>query len=74
MSGDDTLRDAAADNRHDTEHRYEASDAFIGAALEWVAQHGHEDRLVVAVACAAYRQSPEFDTVIDDALDNERRF
>lgn len=74
MSHEDTLRDAAVDYRHDTEHAYEQSDQYLADALQWCADFGHEDAVVVAVARVAYRQSPVFDAVVDDALDGERRF
>jgi hypothetical protein len=60
--------------RRHLECAYVDSDSFVTAALEWVSTHGHEDDVVFAAACAAYRESAEFATVIDDACTGERRF
>lgn len=69
---DITVTDAAERSR--LEREYEASDRYLDDALQFVADFGHEDPIVVAVARTAYRNSHVFRRVVDDACDGERRF
>lgn len=63
-----------SDARRRLERDYQRSDQYIADSLQWVADFGHENSMVVAVACAAYGESGVFKAVVDDALDGEQRW
>jgi hypothetical protein len=71
MSVRDAIRSMQV-QREALERAYLKSDRYLADALEWVADHGHTDSRVVAVAEAAYRDSPQYRTVIDDATNGEQ--
>jgi hypothetical protein len=66
--------DALDAERAALEAAYQASDRYTADALQWAADHGHTDSRVVAVAEAAYLDSPQYRTVIEDSLDGEVRW
>jgi hypothetical protein len=52
--------------RRDLEREYQASDQYLADALQWVTDYGHEHATVVAVACAAFTDSPQYVAIIED--------
>lgn len=50
---------------------YVATDTFIADAVAWVGDAREPPADLVAHITAAYADSSQFDTVIDDALDGE---
>lgn len=67
----DASPDEMVDEYIEAAELYEASGRFVADALTWVYDFGAAYGTVVAVACAAYRESPEFATVVDDILEGE---
>jgi hypothetical protein len=53
---------------------YCSTDTFIADAVAWVGDARALPADLVDHIVAAYADSPQFDTVIDDALDGEVRF
>jgi hypothetical protein len=54
--------------------RYEQSADFTADALEWASEHAERHPKLVELARDYYRESPQFATKVQDALDGEVAF